>query len=240
MRILVTRPAEDQAQTLQELQKIGAEGISAPVVQIVSMHFDIADLPWQAVIFTSRNGLRALSDIQRTRLFHVPVFCVGGKTACLAREMGFGEIAASAPRVSDLASLVCDNLQAEAGPILYISARCRSGGLEEELKMRGYLVTLIEAYESQPVLTLSADVVEAIRHDKIDGLLLYSARSARFLLELLQSHGLEMALEKTTLYCLSQVVADIFDGRGYSLVVASAPDERSLLACVEKNHNYLR
>ena len=62
MRVLVTRPAEDAEETAAELVARGHEPVIAPLVDIRFVEGPPLELDSvQAVLATSRNGVRALS-----------------------------------------------------------------------------------------------------------------------------------------------------------------------------------
>ncbi|MCT4655660.1 MAG: uroporphyrinogen-III synthase [Cohaesibacter sp.] len=240
MRLLVTRPSEDQDQTCQALAEMGIEPVSAPVMSVAFQPLVLPQKAWQGVIFTSRNGLRSLDKAQLSSLLDVPVFCVGRKTAQLAKELGFETISRVQPQASGFADCLAGELSPDAGPLLYITGLHRSGQIDIDLRKRGFEVTLLEAYETKPIARFSDDVRRAIQDGFIHGVLLYSARTAQLFLNLLERDNLTQKAADLTFYCLSQAVAAPIGEKNYPLVVANAPNEASLLACAENGHNYLR
>ena len=99
MKILVTRPEIDQQQTIKALETLGLEGIASPVMEIVPLPFSLPDDIWQALVVTSRNGLRMVAGDQLERLKGLPLYCVGNRTADLAHALGFAKIVVVAPNV---------------------------------------------------------------------------------------------------------------------------------------------
>nr|WP_321461597.1 uroporphyrinogen-III synthase [uncultured Cohaesibacter sp.] len=237
MKILVTRPEVDQQQTLAALQALGIETLSSPVMEIVPLAFDLPDDPWQGIIVTSRNGLRMLAEEQIASLRYFPLYCVGKRTGELAKRLGFEVTLPIAATVAELGALLVERLDPHKGPVLYLAGRDRAGSLEDVLKLSGFTVTLREIYQGKPSQTLSGEAEEALRTGHLDAILLYSERSSRLLLSLIEKAGLSDRLEKVVFYCLSPAVALPLEGLGYPLVVADAPNERSLLECVQNGHN---
>lgn len=238
MRLLVTRPALDQQQTCDALQAMGIEALSAPVMEAQRLSFTLPDEVWQAVVITSRNGLRALKETELTHLQDKPLFCVGEKTERLARELGFSNHRLTAPDMASLAPPLLAALDPAKGPLLYLTAKHRSGDLTEQLAAHGQAFALIEAYEMVAASCLPDEVISAICENQLDGVLLYSLRSCHLFLMLADAKGLGDALAGLTFYCLSPAIATSVEEAGYPLVVADTPNEDSLLACVKKGRNY--
>ena len=92
MKVLVTRPIEDGAKTAERLKKRGVDVVLAPVTAITSTGQAPPSTPFDAVLISSANAIRHLPDDARTRLLHVPLFCVGEKTASVARSAGFTSV----------------------------------------------------------------------------------------------------------------------------------------------------
>jgi uroporphyrinogen-III synthase len=63
MRLLVTRPEPDAGALAEELRTLGHEPVLQPLLEFHVLDFDLGSLKTaDALIFTSRNGLRALSE----------------------------------------------------------------------------------------------------------------------------------------------------------------------------------
>lgn len=238
MKVLVTRPRADQDQTLSRLSELGIAALSSPVMEIVSLDFSLPDRDWQAILSTSRNGLRALSSGQIELLRSFPLYCVGRKTEQLARQLGFEQVRPASSDVRSFRPDLLDHLDPAKGPLLYLTTMHRTGDLGNALEKAGFEISLFEVYEARALPHLSDEVVSAIRKGSLDGVLLYSARTARLFVDLIDIHDLGQAASGLTYFCLSQAVASVIGKRDYPLVVADRPNEASLLAYVKKAHNY--
>nr|WP_321442793.1 uroporphyrinogen-III synthase [uncultured Cohaesibacter sp.] len=239
MRILVTRPALDQDQTCKALRALGIEPLSAPVMVAEALDFSLPEQSWQAVVVTSRNGLRMLERAQVAQLGQRPLYCVGTKTESLARALGFQTIEMRAPDLADLTPALVSRLAPQGGPILYLTGRHRTGSLKDTLEAAGLSVAQVETYVMVASKALPDDICDAIGQGAIDGVLLYSKRSSQLFLSIAREHGLEAKLGGLTFYCLSPAIATLIEDAGYPLVVADAPNEKSLLASLKKGRNYL-
>ncbi|WP_157967552.1 uroporphyrinogen-III synthase [Cohaesibacter intestini] len=239
MRILVTRPALDQDQTCKALRALGIEPVSAPVMEAQGLQFCLSEQAWQAVVVTSRNGLRMLEPAQIAQLRLRPLYCVGAKTESLAHDLGFETIEMCAPDLAVLTPALVSRLNPAGGPVLYLTGRHRTGSLKAALETAGLRVEQVESYDMVASPTLPEDALTAIRKGGIDGVLLYSQRSSQLFLSIASEQGLEAQLGGLTFYCLSPAIATLIKEAGYPLVVADAPNEKSLLASLEKGRNYL-
>ncbi|MCV6546508.1 MAG: uroporphyrinogen-III synthase [Cohaesibacter sp.] len=240
MNLLVTRPLEDQEQTLSALKELGLTGLSAPVMVVKRVAGSLPVQPWQGVIVTSRNSLRLLSEQELAPLKGLALFCVGRKTADFARGIGFDNVKHVQGRIAGLADVILHSCQPQARPFLYLSGVHRTGFLEAELAASGFVCHLEAVYETCAVEHFSAEVKDAVQQGFIDGVLLYSARTTEIFMDLIDRDGLRDFAKGLRYYCLSQAVADPIAARGYSFVVAQSPNERSLLASAQNDHNYLR
>ncbi len=90
--VLNTRPETDSAALLAALDARGYRHLSAPMLDIAfpepEQNFDIS--PYQALIFTSANGVRAFDRLSDDR--SLPALCVGDATARMCRELGFATV----------------------------------------------------------------------------------------------------------------------------------------------------
>ena len=235
--LLVTRPLIDQQQTCDALRALGIKPVSAPVMNAERLVCDIPKRDWQALIVTSRNALRMLDDAELEALIRIPVHCVGERTESLARALGFAVAAPASPDLDHLSARLKKRLAADAGPLLYLTARHRSGILTRTLTEAGMDVELREIYHMKPEEVLQPDVICALKRGDIDGILLYSQRTSRLFLSLIDKNGLAPLVKRLTYFCLSPAVGSPVREAGYPLVVAEAPNETSLLECVKKDRN---
>ena len=104
--VLNTRPETDSAELLAALDTRGYRHLSAPMLGITfpppEKPFDIS--PYQALIFTSANGVRAFDQLSHDRT--LPALCVGDATARMCREMGFANVLLTNGDIHDLATLI--------------------------------------------------------------------------------------------------------------------------------------
>ena len=234
-RALITRPQEDSADVAIALARRGVTPMLAPMMRIEYLPVDIdaSVAATQAVLFTSRNGVRAFS--RATGLRDLPAYAVGDSTADLARENGFSEVHSAGGDSADLARLVQQRLTAGDGPLFHAAGVTITAGLAETLTAGGYAVNRTSLYDAKPVGSLSDETADAIRDGEADYVLFFSPRTARIFLELARDADLIDACKNLTAICLSDAVAAELNGLDWKeIAVASNPRTASLIAAVER------
>jgi uroporphyrinogen-III synthase len=226
MHVLVTRPEGDAARTAQLLAARGHAVLLAPLLRVETIERTF-DGPFAAVLLTSRNAARALTQRGRAALTHLPAFTVGGRTAAAAREAGFARIESADGALADLVRLV--RARRPEGRLLYLAGEHRAGELADDLAADGIAVETIVVYRMVPVESIPAEAVRALSERQLDAVLHYSRRSALTFLHLATQAGLLNAMLNLAHYCLSQDVAAVLRESGAGQVsVAAVPTETAL------------
>jgi uroporphyrinogen-III synthase len=159
---------------------------------------------------------------------------VGQETAGLARACGFHDVRTGSGNAEALARLVERDLAPGDGDILYPAAQDRSGDLEHLLAARGFSVRVIEAYRAVPARRLDQAVADGLRLGEIDGVLVYSRRTAETFRDLARSAGIDR-LPRTAFYVVSAAVAEPLRGLAPAAIhVAARPD--ATLALIPPAH----
>ncbi len=232
MRVLITRPLEDAEPLAAALKQRGIEAVLAPLMTITDV--DAPDLDTdlsgaQALLITSANGIRAFARKVSRR--DIPVFAVGDASALVARGLGFGDVRSAAGDVDTLAALVTDEL--DPGKLVHVAGTRVAGDLAGLLEAAGFDVRRRVLYQATAVERLSPEVVDDIKSGTLDGVLLFSPRTAELFAKLAIEAGLEEACASLGAYCLSRAVADNAEALSWrDVVVAGAPNQQSLLAAL--------
>jgi uroporphyrinogen-III synthase len=232
VRLLVTRPEPEASDLATRLRAQGHTVLLAPLTRIVFAPEPDGLAAPAAIAVTSRNGVRALASWQAAKAWRgVTLYAVGAATTAAAREAGFPDVRSAAGDAAALAALIRDDFDPAAGSILYAAARDRT--VELAAVLPGVSVTTVEAYAAEAVSRLDADVVDALRAGAIDGVLLFSRRTAEIFADLTFAAGVQRMLAQTRLYALSaQVAQPLAPLRPAPILVASQPNEAGLLALV--------
>ena len=232
-RLLVTRPEADARALAEALARRGHEAVVEPLMAIVRRDDATIDLAGvQALLFTSANGVRAFAAACDERALRV--FAVGRATAAAARAAGFARVAVAGGDVGALAALVADRLDPAAGALVHAAGAAVAGDLAGALAERGFTVRREVLYEARPRTALSAAAAAAIAAGRIDGVLLFSPRTAALFVRLAAAAGGAEGLGRTVAFCLSAAVAAAAVGAPWGAVrIAERPDQASLLALID-------
>jgi uroporphyrinogen-III synthase len=205
-RALITRPQEDSADLAIALSRRGIAPILAPMMRIEYASADIETeiAPAQAILFTSRNGVRAFSRVSPRR--DIAVFAVGDSTAALARDNGFVNVESANGDNADLARLVIDRLVPSDGMLFHAAGATIVGDLSGALDKAGFRTVRRTLYNAKPVDRL-AGTATAMRNGELDYVLFFSPRTARIFVELVAAARLGDACCSLTAVCLSDAVA---------------------------------
>jgi len=237
MRLIVTRPEPDATRTAKALIHLGHVAILSPMLDIVPIRdARTSDAPFQAVLVTSSNAVRAL-QARPARPFssNTPLFAVGDRTALEAKRAGFATARSAGGALDDLVALAAAELSPGDGPLLYAAGEDRAGDIPARLAARGFEVETVILYRAEARAKLAGVAEAALREQRVDGVLFYSRRSASAFGAALQAAGLMPLSEDVACFCLSAQAAEpvrpIAKGR---VLVAEEPDQIHLFALVER------
>ena len=236
MRLIVTRPEPDDMRTARALMRLGHEAILCPILDIVAIAgVRLANRPWQAVLVTSANAVRALARMPaRPFPASTPLFAVGDQTALEARRAGFVAARSAGGAMDELLGMAEAELSPAAGPLLYLAGEMQAGDLAGELTALGFEVETAVLYRSEPREKLAGVAEDALRAANVDGVLFYSRRSAEAFDQALRRARLSPLAEGVVCFCLSEAVAEAARGFARGAVLASErPDQISLFALID-------
>lgn len=230
MLIAVTRPKEDAAPLKAKLEALGHAAVLTPLLAIRPRPgVAIPDLAWQAVAATSANGIRALPEDHRLRSFRM--LTVGPQSLKAARAAGFAAEAQGGD-VDGLAALIRAELDPAGGPILYLSGAETAGDLEAQLIAAGFACHRAVLYDAVAADDLGASG-KALRDGSLDGVLLYSPRTARIWRRLVEASDWREQAMHAVHFCLSPNVAAVLP-ESWPRSVAARPDEAAMLALLDQ------
>ena len=234
-RLLITRPEHDAERTARRLADLGHNAIIAPLMKV---HFrpgpalDLAGV--QGVLVTSANGLRAFVSRQGGAVSGLPVLAVGDATARAARDAGFDDVLSAGGDVHDLARLVRDRMRPDGGPLVHVAGTKLAGDLAGMLTADGFVCRREVLYEARAAESLPDSARDALAGGGVDGVLIYSPRTAALFRDLADAAGLGQILAGVTAYCLSANVAAKVGGPWARVAVAEEPTEDSLIEALKE------
>jgi uroporphyrinogen-III synthase len=235
MRLLVTRPQPDGDALAARLAALGIESVVAPLMTVAPVPDAAADLGGvQALLFTSANGVRAFAHISPER--GLPVFAVGDATARAAREAGFAAVESAGGDTDDLVNLVTSRLDPAEGALFHAAGRDVAGDLKGALESAGFTLRRTVLYRAEIAAELPEPAARALGDLGLDGVLLFSPRTATTFVSLVAAAGLTSALADITAYCLSGAVAAAAQGTHWgSISIAPRPELDALLEVVAED-----
>jgi len=232
MRLLITRPEQDAEPLAKALAARGVGSLIESLLTVADVAGPAPDLAGvQALLITSANGVRAFARKSDAR--DLPLFAVGDASAAAARQLGFTSVKSAAGDVAALARLVAAELDPRQGALLHVAGGKIAGDLAGDVKRAGFACRRHVLYEARPAEALSAATRAALDAGAVDGVLLFSPRTASTFARLITEAGVAGACRRLDAYCLSQAVADMVSALAWRrVVVASAPNQESLLDAI--------
>lgn len=229
MRLLVTRPHEDAEAFAAILKARGHEAVVAPLLEL---HFlsgaEISLHGIQAVLASSANGIRGFAARSPER--NLPVYVVGPQTAETARKSGFANVISAEGDASALIEKVAESTDPARGKLLHAAGAETAGRIKQALEARGYQVEAEILYEALPVESLPATARDALQANILDGVLMFSPRSARVFASLVDKDGLAENCQRLDAFCISAATADALSPLSFSrVVVAGSPNQAAML-----------
>jgi uroporphyrinogen-III synthase len=230
MRLLVTRPQEDAAALAATLKQLGHSTLVAPLMDV-----HIHDGPplvldgVQGVLATSANGVRALA--KRTARRDIPTYAVGPQTAEAARRAGFSFVRGAEGDAAMLVEAVASWAKPDKGALLHAAGAETAVRMRQALQAKGFAVTDEILYEAVPVAKLPEKAEQALSNNALDGVLLFSPRSAKTFADLVSEAGLAKTCARLACFCISAGTAGALGTLAFArLEVAGAPNQEAMLA----------
>lgn len=235
MHLLVTRPQPDAEDLQRKLEVRGFRVSVAPLLDICTgPQRPIPSRPYQAVLITSANGARALTQHPaRDRLLRLVAYAVGPQSRAAAAASGFERVAEAGGDVNAIIDKVKSELEPGRGPLLYLSGEETSGDLEAVLQRRGFEVDRVIMYAAVPAAHLPPPVTAMIKRGAIDGVLLYSLRTAKVWRKCISADGLDTHAGHILHFCLATPVAGALPAEWMTKTAAS-PSEQGMFDIIEQ------
>ncbi len=242
MHLLVTRPEPDAQELANRLAECGHQALIEPLLYIeFPYHQPLPSEGIQALIATSRNGLRALAhNCSCEMLLNLPIFVVGEGVAEIARELGFEIVHIGAGTARDLVSVICAQCRPNLGTLLHLSGKVQAWDLKGALEEEGFEILAPAVYSAKAAQKLNERTVEVIRNGAIDGVILMSPRTAQIFLKLISLHGLEEQAKSLVFFCISKAVANNisgFDAKRVRIAVNPSLEDVLILIADEAAHS---
>lgn len=233
MRIIVTRPSSDATMLNERLEALGHDVVAEPLLSLTFDGAEPIDVDGaQALVATSRNGLRALErqglvDAAKS----LPLFAVGPGTAAEVRKLGFELIFSGKGTARDLVPEIIAHLDPHAGHIVHLAGDVLAFDLAGEVAQHGFKMVSPVTYRMRAAKRFSPAAAYDIAAGEADAVLLLSPRTADVWVSLVTSQGLKEQARRMLHLCLSPAVARRLAPLGaLRIETAAAPNLDEMLA----------
>ena len=183
--IVVTRPLEQSAELVRELERRGATAIVAPAIQIIPARSaaltvalrDLSDGRFAWITLTSPRTVEMLKAAMTPREARAKVAAIGDGTAEAFRRW--------ARRSPDLMPTTFTTVALArafprgSGRVLCARADIAPEGLEDALAAKGWTPTRVDAYRTRMPRSLPKEAREALKRGEVDAVTFTSASTVR-------------------------------------------------------------
>jgi uroporphyrinogen-III synthase len=158
---------------------------------------------------------------------------VGPQTAEAARDAGFPAVISAEGDSSALVETVAREADPQKGLLLHAAGAETAGRLRQALQARGFAAETVVLYDAVPVNSLPRAAAEALHTAALDGVLLFSPRSAKIFAALVTEAELAAACARLTAFCISTATAAALTALSFARVsVAGAPNQDAMLELI--------
>jgi uroporphyrinogen-III synthase len=223
--VLVTRPEQD-AQEIAELIRGKGYNVQCEAFLSVVLHDeainDRALEPYDALIFTSKNGVRAFCHNSSKRNFEV--YVVGDATAQEAYKNKFKNVHSAEKGGGDVASLKEIIRNCGHSKLLYLRGKHVTQSLENNLIDEKIL------YHTEFVKKINKNILKDIIKGKFSDILFYSVRTADAFMYALKDFDNFECLNTTRCLCLGDSIAKVVSVLPWRTIdVVQHPRKQNLL-----------
>lgn len=217
--VWVTRTPEGARRTARAIETLGFRTLVAPVLKIQTLKPIIDPHSFDAVIFTSRNGLNAFSTLCSRRA--LTAWCVGDATAAAAREKGFQQVISAAGDGKALVALI-RQMGDRHSRLFYAAPAEPASALGKALRAEGFQVSEAAVYETQSLVPrLNPADLPRISH-----ILVQSPKAGRAIAEAVIAYHDKLCFPNLCFICISEAA---WQGVETGLRKSVAPDIRTTI-----------
>jgi uroporphyrinogen-III synthase len=233
-RILITRPREEAQEFARELQALGFETLTEPVINIVPLDFKAPDLAgYGGLIFTSANAVRIFAAETSARA--IRVYAVGNQTRAAAAAAGYHNIITGPGDAEALVHTIAGTVVAGAGPLLHVRGEEVAVPVHERLAAQGVPSDTRIVYRAVPAESFSSQTLESFENSKIQVVTFFSRRTAGHFLDIAAKSGVFKGFSGIKALCISPAVLECIQPARWAETHASAqPDRQGMIELVRR------
>lgn len=223
--VLITRPDPAGTNLANELRTrwgCGVPIVLSPVLRIEWLDQAIEQRNFKTLIFTSRNGVAALSRLNPE--CEIPAYAVGDATAKAARQAGYDTTQANGDSDSLVARMIADKV---TGPCMHIRGEHTIGDVAARLTQAGIPTQEMVLYR-QVATPLNREALDCLNREAPVILPLYSPRSATLIFDQLWPDA------PVVVAAISPAVAaNVPKKANIATIVADRPDGEAMLGAID-------
>ncbi len=209
-KVLITRDKKRSIDLNNLLKKEGYEIFNEPLFDIIEQEYiidnknDIA-----AIIITSFYAVKEIIKSNMSR--DITIFAVGKFSCKKLKDLGYKDIrVAKNNSAQSLLKLIIeshDNLKKAS--IYYFRGQDITIDFKKELSKRSLEITDVICYKAAARLNFSPKLLDFLKKNKFDEVLIYSRNSAKIFINLVERHNLIEYFKYSKILCLSLDIAKI-------------------------------
>ena len=221
-KILVTRPIDVAKKMAEHLRSEGFECVLDPMlIPVRAENVTFMDRGAEdGFIFSSPRGVRYFVEAASNLNLDLPVWCVGDKTAEMARQNGFTNIHAGEGDSFDLADLIVAESKTPA-KLLHPCGADVQNRFYKTLKTADIEVVPLQVYTMETAPRMQEDALVKIRTDDVYAVLFFSTRTAEALLKLAAQQHISSHTKNMIAVCIRQNVANALEAKDWSAIAVS-------------------
>lgn len=241
--VLVTRPEEQAAGLIAEIERHGGQAVFAPMIAIEAKRNDAASTAvvdrlreFHSVIFISKNAVDFGIKLIRSRkqsLVGIAVYAVGVGTGGRLRELGVADVHTPRGEFSSEGLLKMPGLSAhqiDGKDVLIIRGAGGREQLGQSLQARGARVDYCEVYERRVPQTRLSEVLHASKISAPDIAVITSPEALANLAEKIDQEGLDVLYDVPLLVAGSRTALEV-ERLGFTMepVVVETPGDQCII-----------
>jgi len=220
MKILITRPIDENKELADKLTKLGHETIIFPLAEvIIHKNFEIPKA--DGYVITSRNAVKAISSHNINK----PIFIVGRQTTDFAVSSGFKKAIYAGKNVTELKLKLAE--QYHNLNLIYLSGQDITDDLTDLVVSR----TIV--YNTNTASISIEDFKNAIAKTEI--ILFFSSNIAKIFIDFVNNNGLQLDCDNIYALSLSKKIANILAELKFkNIYFAEQPTQDSILELIQR------
>jgi len=226
--VLITRPEPGASESAARLAALSFLPVLAPLLTIRALPTRLPDpARVQAILVASGNAISSVPENFRA----LPLLAVGAATADRARAAGFFRVHSAEGDAAALAALAAAQCRPKGGPLLLVTGRDQGKELAAALRAQNFQVLRRVVYTTVPARALPQAAIAALRAEKINAVLFFSAATAHIFVRLATNAGLARHLNGVDAISIGQPAAVALKALPWRQIrVAPRPNQDAMLA----------